>query len=102
MTLFQSSGDQDGDRGNSGPVSGQLRDLRSWHEADGRAGARRRRRCVLGSTAGSGKPRIAATVARTMAGLFPGSGIGASLDKRYAACTRQAALETRPNGMPLR
>ena len=39
---------------------------------------------VHGSTAGSGKPRIAATVA----GLFPGSGIGASLDKLYAVHTR--------------
>ena len=37
-----------------------------------------------------------------MAGLFPGSGIGASLDKLYAARTRQAALETRPSGVPLR
>ena len=37
-----------------------------------------------------------------MAGLFPGSGIGASLDKLYAARTRQAALETRPSGVPSR
>ena len=38
-----------------------------------------------------------------MAGLFPGSGIGASLDNRlYAARTRQAALETRPSGVPSR
>ena len=37
-----------------------------------------------------------------MAGLFPGSGIGASLDKLYAARTRQAALETSPSGVPSR
>ena len=37
-----------------------------------------------------------------MAGLFPGSGIGASLDKLYAARTRQAALEIRPSGVPSR
>ena len=37
-----------------------------------------------------------------MAGLFPGSGIGASLDKLYAARTRQAALETGPSVVPLR
>ena len=37
-----------------------------------------------------------------MVGLFLGSGIGASLDKLYAARTRQAALETRPSGVPLR
>ena len=37
-----------------------------------------------------------------MAGLFPGSGIGASLDKLYAARTRQAVLETRPSGVPSR
>ena len=37
-----------------------------------------------------------------MAGLFPGSGIGASLDKLYAARTRQAALQTRPSVVPLR
>ena len=58
-----------------------------------------------GSTAGSGKPGIAATVAGTMAGLFPGSGIGAPLDRvdrLYAARTRQAAVETRPSGVPLR
>ena len=66
------------------------------------AGARRHRRGVHGSTAGSGKPGVAATVAGTVAGLFPGSGIGASLDKQYAARTRQAALETRPSGVPLR
>ncbi len=45
------------------------------------AGARRHRRGVLGSTVGSGKPGIAATVAGIMAELFPGSGIGASLDQ---------------------
>ena len=55
-----------------------------------------------GSTDGSGKLGIAATVAETKAGLFPGSGIGASLDKLYAARTRQAALETRPSGVPSR
>ena len=55
-----------------------------------------------GSTAGSGKLGIAATVAGTMAGLFPGSGIGASLDNLYAARTRQAALETRPSEVPSR
>ena len=32
-----------------------------------------------------------------MAGLFPGSGIGASLDKLCAARTQQAALETGPS-----
>ena len=37
-----------------------------------------------------------------MTGLFPGSGIGASLDKLYAARTRQAALETSPSGAPSR
>ena len=37
-----------------------------------------------------------------MAGLFPGSGISASLDNLYAARTRQAALETRPSGVPSR
>ena len=42
-------------------------------------------------TAGSGKPGIAATMAGTMAGLFPDSGIGAALDKLYAARTWQAA-----------
>ena len=52
------------------------------------------------STAGSGKHGIAATVAGTMAGLFPGSGIGASLDKLYAVRTRQAAQEIRPSGAP--
>ena len=57
---------------------------------------------VHGSTAGSGKPRIAATVVGTVAGLFPGSGIGASLDKLYAVRARQAALETRPSGAPSR
>ena len=41
-------------------------------------------------------------VAGTMAGLFPGSGIGASLDKLCAARTRQAALETGPSVVPLR
>ena len=57
---------------------------------------------VHGSTAGSGKLGIAATVAGTMAGLFPSSGISASLDNLYAARTRQAALETRPSGVPSR
>ena len=57
---------------------------------------------VHGSTAGSGKPGIAAKVAETKAGLFPGSGIGASLDKLYAVRTRQAASETRPSGVPSR
>ena len=57
---------------------------------------------VLGSTVGSGKHGIAATVAGIMAELFPGSGIGASLDKLYAARTRKAALETRPGGVPSR
>ena len=33
-----------------------------------------------------------------MAGLFLSSGIGASLEKLYAARTRQAALETCPSG----
>ena len=47
-----------------------------------------------GATAENGKPGIAATVAGTMAGLFPGSGIGASLNKLYAAHTRQAALDS--------
>ena len=69
-------------------------------------GARARRHRQGGggarSTAGSGKHGIAATVAGTMAGLFPGSGIGASLDKLCAARTQQAALETRPGGVPLR
>ena len=40
-----------------------------------------------------------------MAGLFPGSGIGASLDQAdrlYAARLRQAASETRPSGVPSR
>ena len=37
-----------------------------------------------------------------MAGLFPGSGIGASLDKLCAARTQQAALETGPSVVPLR
>ena len=37
-----------------------------------------------------------------MAGLFPGSGISASFDNLYAARTRQAALETRPSGVPSR
>ena len=37
--------------------------------------------CAHGSTAGSGKHGIAATAAGTMAGLFPGSGIGALLDR---------------------
>ena len=57
------------------------------------------------STAGSGKHGIAATAAGTMAGLFPGSGIGASLDQAdrlYAARLRQAASETRPSGVPSR
>ena len=45
------------------------------------------------SADGSGKLGIAATVAGTMAGLFPGGGISASLDNLYAARTRQAALE---------
>ena len=71
-------------------------------KADGRRGARRHRWCVHGSTAGSGKLGIAATVAGTMAGLFPGGGISASLDNLYAARTRQAALETRPSGVPSR
>ena len=49
--------------------------------------------------------RDAATAAGTMAGLFPGSGIGASLDQAdrlYAARLRQAALESRPSGVPSR
>ena len=37
-----------------------------------------------------------------MAGLFPGSGIGASLDKLCAARTQQAALETGTSVVPLR
>ena len=40
-----------------------------------------------------------------MAELFPGSGIGASLDQAdqlYAARLRQAASETRPSGVPSR
>ena len=40
-----------------------------------------------------------------MAGLFPGNGIGASLDQAdrlYAARLRQAASETRPSGVPSR
>ena len=37
-----------------------------------------------------------------MAGMFPGSGIGASLDKLYAARTRHVALETRPSGVSSR
>ncbi len=40
-----------------------------------------------------------------MPGLFPGSGIGASLDQAdwlYAARLRQAASETRPSGVPSR
>ena len=37
-----------------------------------------------------------------MAGLFPGSGIGASLDKLCAARTQQAALETGPSVVPSR
>ena len=41
-------------------------------------------------------------VAGTIAGLFPGSGIGASLDKLCAARTQQAALETGPSVVPLR
>ena len=60
---------------------------------------------MLGSTVGSGKPGIAATVAGIMAELFPGSGIGASLDQAdrlYAARLRQAASETRPSGVPSR
>ena len=54
---------------------------------------------------GSGKPGIAATVAGIMAELFPGSGIGASLDQAdqlYAARLRQAVSETRPSGVPSR
>ena len=60
---------------------------------------------MLGSTAGSGKLGIAGTVAGTMAGLFPGSGIGASLDQAdqlYAARLQQAASETHPSGAPSR
>ena len=57
---------------------------------------------MLGSTVGSGKLGIAATVAGTMAGSFPGGEIGASLDTLYAARTRQAALETRQSGVPSR
>ena len=49
-----------------------------------------------------GDPVIAATVVGTIAGLFPGSRIGASHDKLYAARTRQAALETRPSRAPSR
>ena len=66
---------------------------------------KRSRPGVLGSTVGSGKPGIAATVAGIMAELFPGSGIGASLDQAdrlYAARLRQAASETRPSGVPSR
>ena len=37
-----------------------------------------------------------------MAGLFPGTEIGTSLDKLYAARTRQVALQTRPSGVPSR
>ena len=37
-----------------------------------------------------------------MAGLFPGSGIDASLDKLYAPRTGQAALEARPSEAPSR
>ena len=69
------------------------------------ARARRYRRGVPRSTAGSGKHGIAATAAGTMAGLFPGNGIGASLDQAdrlYAARLRQAASETRPSGVPSR
>ena len=55
-----------------------------------------------GSTAGSGKLGIAATVAGNMVGLFPGNGIGVLHDKLYAARARQAALETRQSGVPLR
>ena len=57
---------------------------------------------MLGSTAGSGKLGIAGTVAGTMAGSFPGGEIGASLDRLYAARTRQAVLETHPSGVPSR
>ena len=42
-------------------------------------------------------------MAETLAGLFPGSEIGVSLDQAerlYAARTRHEALETRPGGMP--
>ena len=69
------------------------------------AGARARLQspgAYTGSTAGSGKLGIAATVAGTMAGLFPCSGIGASLENLYAVRARQAALETRPSGAPSR
>ncbi len=55
---------------------------------------------MLGSTVGSGEFGIAATVAGTMAGSFPGGEIGASLDRLYAARTRQAVLETHPSGVP--
>ena len=60
---------------------------------------------VPGSTARNGKPGIAATVTGTMARLFLGSGIGASLDRAnrlYAARTRQAAQKNRPGGVPSR
>ena len=60
---------------------------------------------MLGSTVGSGKPGVAASVAGIMAELFPGKGIGASLDQAdqlYAARLRQAASETRPSGVPSR
>ena len=69
---------------------------------DGARARRHRQGGVPRSTAGSGKHGIAATVAGTMAGLFPGSGIGASLDKLCAARTQQAALETGPSVVPLR
>ena len=72
---------------------------------DGARARRHRRGGMPRSTAGSGKHEIAATVAGTMAGLFPGSGIGASLDQAdrlYAARLRQAASETRPSGVPSR
>ena len=97
--------DQVGDRGNRGPVlAGCMTGDHGVKRMDG-ARARRHRRGVLGSTVGSGKPGIAATVAGTMAGLFPGSGIGAALDRAdrlYAARTRQAALETHPSRAPSR
>ena len=88
-------------------------DRRSWGEAAmmagpaaGLAGIRPRPR-VLGSTDGAeaSKLGIAATVAGTMAGSFPGGEIGASLDQAdrlYAARLRQAASETRPSGVPSR
>ena len=100
---FEDGGDQDGDSDNRVPVSGRLHVRRSWGEADGRrAGSATSPGGVPRSTAGSGKHGIAATVAGTMAGLFPGSGIGASLDKLCAARTQQAALETGPSVVPLR